>query len=319
MKYCRVTALHRLQIKAYLEVNLNQTEISDKLGFDKSTISRELCRNSGQRGYRPKQAQRFCEERQLYRFTPRKMLPGMIDQIEQKLKLRWSPEQVSNRFKMEGMASVSAETIYRYIDRNRCKGGELWKYLRWSRRQRKRRFPSQDRRGIIQNAVSISDRSKQANQRKKPGHWERDTMLGKNRKTAILVLTDRKTRFNRFAKLNRRLASGVTHKTIALLAGFPCRSITNDRGQEFSDHEKLSRKLRVGVYFCDPYSSYQRGTNENRIGILRQYFPKKTDFSDLHWKTLRKVEFEINNRPMKCLDWRTPYEVMMKKSCTTFV
>jgi IS30 family transposase len=141
-------------------------------------------------------------------------------------------------------------------------------------------------------------------------------MLGKNRKTAILVMVDRKTRYNRFAKLNRRLAPVVTKKTMALLSGFPCRSITNDRGQEFSDHQNLAQRLKVGVYFCDPYSSYQRGTNENRIGILRQYFPKRTDLSNLHWKTLKKVELEINNRPMKILDWRTPYEAMMKKSCT---
>jgi IS30 family transposase len=141
-------------------------------------------------------------------------------------------------------------------------------------------------------------------------------MIGKDRKTAILALVDRKSRYNRFAKLNRRLAPGVTNKTMKLLEGLPCRSITNDRGHEFADHERLTRKLKIQVYFCDPYSSYQRGTNENRIGILRQYIPKQTDLSTVHGNRLRRIEFEMNNRPMKCLDWRTPYEAMMKKSCT---
>ena len=316
MSYRRVTHEDRLQIKAYLDVDLNQTEIADKLGFAKCTMSREIGRNSGRRGFRPKQAQSFSDSRQEYRLRPRKMLPDMVDRIEEKLKIKWSPEQISNYFRVQSTPTVSAETIYQFVYRNRKEGGELWRNLRWSRRQRKRRFPSEERRGRIQNATPIADRSRQANKRKKRGHWERDTMIGLNRKTAILALVDRKTRYNRFAKLNRRLAPGVTQKTIALLEGLPCRSITNDRGHEFADHERLARKLKVQVYFCDPYSSWQRGTNENRIGILRQYLPKKTDLSTLHGNRLRKIEFEINNRPMKCLDWGTPYEAMMKKSCT---
>jgi transposase, IS30 family len=319
MKYRRVTHEDRLGIKAFLDAGLNQSEIADKLGFNKSTLSREMRRNRGGRGYRPKQAQKLAEERQEYRLRPRKMLPEMIRRIEAKLRLKWSPEQISNRFRVEGQSTVATETIYRYVYSDRGRGGELWKHLRWSRRQRKRRFPSEERRGKIQNATPISERPMQANRREKRGHWERDTMIGKNRKTAILALVDRKSRFNRFAKLNRRLAPGVTNKTIQLLKGLPCRSITNDRGQEFADHACLSKKLKVPIYFCDPYSSYQRGTNENRIGILRQYFPKKTDLSNLHWKTLRKVELEINNRPMKILDWKTPYEAMMGKSCAAVV
>ena len=126
-----------------------------------------------------------------------------------------------------------------------------------------------------------------------------------------------KTCFNRFTKLNRRKAVEVTNKTNKALLGLPVRSITNDRGKEFNDIKTLEAKIGVKVFFCDPYSSYQRGTNENRIGILRDYLPKKTDLNNLSWKYLKKIEFEINNRPMKCLDWRTPYEAMMSKRCTT--
>lgn len=319
MNYRRVTHEDRLVMKTCLDVGLTQSQIADKTGFDKSTISREIARNTGGRGYRPKQAQRLCDERQLYRLRPKKMTPEMVSRIRGKLEIKWSPEQISNRLKQEGLSSVSAETIYQYIYKDTVAGGQLWRNLRRARRSRKPRFPREERRGTIQNATSIHDRPKQAERRKKRGHWERDTMLGKNRKTGVLALTDRKSRFNVFKKLNRRKAVVVTQKTVMALRGLPVRSITNDRGQEFNDAKNLEKKIGVTVYFCDPYSSHQRGTNENRIGILRQYLPKGSDLSSLHWKKLKKIEFEINNRPMKCLDWLTPYEVMMKKSCTAFL
>ena len=143
--------------------------------------------------------------------------------------------------------------------------------------------------------------------------WERDTMIGANNKSAILVLTDRKSRFNKFIKLKGKKSDKVTGATIKSLKGLPVASLTNDRGKEFADHKELSKKLGIKVYFCDPYTSCQRGTNENRIGILRQYFPKGTDLSLLKNSQIKKAETEINNRPMKCLDWKTPYEIMMGK------
>ena len=318
MSYRRVTYDDRLRIKAFIDAGLKQNAIAGKTGFDKSTIGREIKRNSGGRGYRPKQAQKLCDGRQIYRFRPKKMTAEVESMIVEKLELRWSPEQISNRLKLEEKPSVSSETIYKFIDKDTRSGGQLWRQLRRSRRQRKPRFPRENTRGTIKDANPISERPKQADKRKKSGHWERDTMLGKNRKTAILVCTDRKTRYNKFKKLNRRRAVNVTDKTVIALKGLPMRSITNDRGQEFNDAKRLEKKIGVKVYFCDPYSSFQRGTNENRIGILRDYLPKGTELENLHWKRLQKIEFEINNRPMKCLDWQTPYEVMMNKSCTAF-
>jgi IS30 family transposase len=316
MAYRRVTSEDRLRIKDGLDAGLSKSELADKLGFHKSTIGREISRNSGLRGYRPKQAQRFTRIREESKHGPYKLNPVVMSMISERLELKWSPEQISHRLKLEGAADISTEAIYKFIDQDRGNGGNLWRHLRRSSRSRRRRFPSEERRGKIKNAVPISERPKKANQRKKIGHWERDTMLGKDRKTGVLVITDRRSRFNKFRKLNRRVATKVTKETIHALRDLPVKSITNDRGQEFSDHEKCSRKMKVQIYFCDPYSSYQRGTNENRIGILRQYFPKKTDLSKLSNRQLAKIEFEINNRPMKCLDWLTPYEVMMGKSCT---
>jgi IS30 family transposase len=195
-------------------------------------------------------------------------------------------------------------------------GGNLWRQLRRSRRRRKRRFPSEDRRGQISDATPIEERGKGAENRKKRGHWERDCMIGKDRKNAVIAMVDRKSRYNVFSKIKQKLAVKVTARTVSMLGDLPLRSITNDRGHEFADHKRLRKKLGVKVFFCTAHSSWQRGTNENRIGVLRQYLPKGTDISKLHWKTLRKYQNEMNHRPMKCLDWRTPHEVMFDLSCT---
>lgn len=316
MQYRRVTAEDRLRIKDGLDAGLTKSAIADKLGFHKSTVGREITRNKGLKGYRPKQADEFAVAREESKHGPYKLNPVIIMKVIERLELKWSPEQISNRLRIEGEETVSAETIYKLIQEDQKSGGELWRNLRRSNRTRKKRFPSEDRRGKIQNARSISKRPKKANKRKKLGHWERDLMVGKNHRSAVLVITDRKSRFNKLRKLNGKFAKKVTKETITALKDLPKKSMTNDRGQEFSDHKNYESKTKIKVYFCDPYSSYQRGTNENRIGILRQYYPKKTDLTSLTNKQLEMIEFEINNRPMKILDWKTPYEVMMEKSCT---
>ena len=311
MSYRRVTYQDRLVIKASLKKGLTRAEIADKLGFHKSTVSREIKRNTGCRGYRPKQAEKKAAEREASKHFAYKMNPILIDQIVQRLQLKWSPEQISNRLKLEGQPSVSTETIYKFIDEDRRRGGDLWKHLRRSQRRRTKRFPSIERRGKIKNAIPISERPKTANERKRLGHWERDLMIGKNNKSAVLALVDRKSRFNKFRKLDGKYSTKVTRETIKALKGLPKGSITNDRGMEFSDHQSCQKRLKVKIFFCDPYASYQRGTNENRIGVLRQYYPKKTDLTKLTNEELKVVEIEINDRPMKALDWLSPYEVMM--------
>jgi len=316
MSYSRVTWEDRIKIKILLHQGKTNTEIAKVIGKNKSTVGRELRRNTGGRGYRVRQAQSFAVAREELKHVPYVLTGPLKKDISKRLRMKWSPEQISNRLRVENKPSASAETIYKFVYADKEAGGELWKNLRRSHRSRRRRFPSHERRGRIKDARPISKRSKAANERKTIGHWERDTMIGLDRKSAVLALVDRKTRFNKFIKLNRRLAPKVTAATIKALKGLPVASITNDRGLEFADHKSCSSKMKVKIFFCDPYTSSQRGTNENRIGILRQYFPKRTDLKSISNKMVRKVEFEINNRPMKCLDWKTPYEVMMKKSCT---
>ncbi len=208
---------------------------------------------------------------------------------------------------------MSIETIYKYIYIERKLGGNLWRHLRRSHKARRRRVHSRTLGKVGDNPTSIWERPRAVENRNEVGHWERDTMLGGGHQAGVLVFSERKTRFNKFIKMKKRRAAEVTDKTIEQLKNLPCHSITNDRGQEFSDHKRCSQKMNVKIYFCDPYSSYQRGTNENRIGILRQYLKKQFNPKSLTQKRLSEIEMEINNRPMKCLDWMTPSEVMFEK------
>lgn len=314
--YHRVTAEDRLLVKAYLDVGLNQSEVAVKLGFHKSTISRELRRNSGGRGYRHKQAQRFSQEKQAWRSNPRKLNRELVKTINRLLAKKWSPLQISERLRHEGNMSVCYETIYQHVYSDFKSGGTLFTHLRFSHRKRKPRFPrrNKDRRGLIKNAVSIEKRPVGANNRSRFGHWERDTMFGKDKRNSMLLVVDRKSRFVKLGKLSRRTAPLTLKKTKELLRRLPKRTMTNDRGKEFTDHEQLTKDLGLPVYFCHPYTSSERGTAENRIGIVRQYLPKGSDLKYLKHKTLKIIEWELNNRPMKCLDWRTPYEVLFGRT-----
>lgn len=312
--YRRMAFEDRVQMKAYLDAGLTQAEIGVKLGFHRSTISRELTRNRGKRGYRYLQAHERSTERQLWRQNPRRMTPDMVSTVNRLLRAKWSPEQISHRLIHEGQASVSYETIYQHIYTDSLEGGRLYANLRFSHRKRKPRFPraNKDRRGIIKNAISIEERPQGANNRSRVGHWERDTMFGKDKKNSVLILADRRSRYLKFGKLSRRTAENTLIKTKELLEGLPKKTMTNDRGKEFTDHEQLSADLKMPVFFCHPYTSSERGTVENRIGVLRQYLPKGSDLKHLKHKTLRIIEMELNKRPMKCLDWKTPYEVLYR-------
>lgn len=309
-RYRRVTEQDRIAIKRGLRVGLSQVDIADNLGFHKSTISRELKRNTGLGGYRVQQAQRLSQARQVYRFRPKKLTSENRDTVISMLEMRWSPEQISRRLSLEkNRLEISHETIYQMVLKDREAGGQLWRHLRKSYRRRRFRQRSRDPRGKIQNFTPIEDRNIKCNNREEIGHWERDTMIGKRMMDSLLVIVDRKSRLIKIAKLNTRKAEETAQATIQLLKDEKCRSITNDRGHEFWNHRKVSKKLNVPVYFCNPYASHERGTNENRIGLVRQYIKKRTAFIKVSTELIRSIEENINLRPMKCLGWRTPFEV----------
>ena len=263
MSYRRVTYQDRLVIKASLDASLSKTKIADKLEFYKSTISREIKRNMGGRGYQTSTKESRRKGR--LKNGPYKMNPIIMTQIIERLEAKWSPEQISNRLKLEGEPRVSTETIYKFINEARQMGGPLCRHLRRSGRRRKSRFPSVDRRDRIKDDRPLSCRPKAAEKRKTLGHWERDPMVGKNHKSSVLVITDRKSRFNKFRKLYGKYSKEVTKDTISALKCLPKGSMSNNRGLEFSDHKGYEKKIKVKVFFCDPYSNYQRETKENRL------------------------------------------------------
>ena len=311
--YRRLTQVDRIRIKDFLILGLSQTQIADKLKVHKSTISREIKRNSGLKGYRSQQAQRTAEQRQAFLSNLRKWTAALEKKVKVLLKRKWSPEQISSRFKLERKESISHQRIYEFIEEDRLSGGDLRKNLRHSRKLRKKGSRSEDHRGQIKEARCIEERPKSVNGRSYFGHWERDTMHGAEKKGGLLVCVERKYRYVKLTKLLRRTAAKTAMATIRLLRDFPVRTITNDRGHEFGHHNQVAHQLNTQVFFCHPYSSCERGTNENRIGVIRQYFPKKTPLLDVTWYQLRRVEKEINSRPMKCLGWRTPSEVFLKQ------
>ena len=311
--YRRLNQTDRIRIRDFLSTGLSQSQIANRLKVHKSTISREIKRNSGQRGYRSKQAQKKAEQRQNFRSNSRRWTPVLEKKVRALLKRKWSPEQIASRLKIEKKGTISHQRIYEFIKEDRQVGGELWRSLRHSRKMRRKRCRSKDHRGQIKGARCIEERSKSVEKRGYFGHWERDTMQGVERKGGLLVCVERKYRYVRIAKLLRRTAEKTAEATVRLLRDFPVKTITNDRGHEFGHHSEVSEKLKAEVFFCHPYSSQERGTNENRIGVIRQYFPKKSSLLDVSWHQLRKVEKEINSRPMKCLGWRTPSEAMLKQ------
>ena len=311
--YRRLTEVDRIRIKDFVSMGLSQLQIADKLKVHKSTISREIKRNSGQRGYRSKQAQRMAEERQAFRSSLRKWTLSLEKQVRVLLRRKWSPEQIASRLKLERKEAISHQRIYEFIKEDKLGGGDLWKSLRHSTRRRRKRSRATDHRGQIKEAHCIEERPVSVKNRKYFGHWERDTMHGVERKGGMLVCVERKYRYVRLAKLLRRTAEKTASATVRLLRDFPVRTITNDRGHEFGHHNEVAHHLNTKVFFCHPYSSQERGTNENRIGVIRQYFPKRSRLLDLTWYQMRRVEKEINNRPMKCLGWRTPSEALRKE------
>ena len=306
----------RYYIKAQRDIGKTIAKIASKLKVDKSTISRELNRNCGQRGYRPKQAQTNASRRWKNADKAIKLTPPLKRFITKKIRQDWSPEQITGRLRREGRSSVSHERIYQFIGEDKAAGGDLWTHLRWSSKKRRKRYGIRDRRGEIPNRRSIEKRGKKANKRKKLGHLERDLIIGNGHQGALLTVVDRKSRMTFAARLKGKSAKEVHQATLKILRPIRAllKTMTNDNGKEFASHERTAKRLKVKIYFCHPYSSYERGTNENTNGLLRQYFPKsKTDFTKVTDREVRSSLNKLNSRPRKCLGFKTPLEVIRKK------
>lgn len=314
-QYRHLTKKDRYHIKAQNDVGKSTALIAKKVGCDKSTVSRELRRNRGKRGYRSKQAHLMARRRWKGANKAVKMTPELIRTIEVHLRQKWSPEQITGRLRRESKPNVSHERIYQHVLKNKKEGGDLWRCLRWSHRRRRKRYGRVDCRGEIADRVSIEKRGRKANKRRRVGHLERDLVIGKNHRGALLTIVDRKSRLTLAARVKAKTAKQVHAATVALLKPIrrAIKTITNDNGKEFASHKKTAKELKVKVYFSHPYSSWERGTNENTNGLLRQYFPKKmTDFTKVSAREVRDAQNELNSRPRKCIGFRTPIEVFRK-------
>lgn len=309
--YSHLTQEERYQIYALMKAGLLQTQIAAVLGRSPSTISRELRRNRGQRGYRPHQAhERSCQRARAARTRPR-ITESQWQAIAELLRQHWSPEQIADRAALEGTLAITHERIYHFIYADKAGGGELWRCLRGQKPYRRRYGSGRERRGQIADRVGIEQRPSEVQRRERIGHWEADTVHGRARQGAVLSLVERRSRLTRLAKLPRATAKAVRQAARRRLRpiAHAVESITADNGKEFADHRAISRALDALFYFAEPYASWQRGTNENTNGLIRQYLPKSRDLRKLSGAEVRKIENRLNHRPRKCLGFLTPYEV----------
>ena len=288
-----------------MKEGLNCTQIANNLGRSKSTISREIRRNKGGRGYRPKQADRLAQERSIGSRNARRIEPHVLKAAFERISEQLSPEQVAAEL------PISHEALYQHIYVNKADGGLLWKNLRSQKKKRKRYAGGTDRRGQIPGRRPIHERPADVETRRTVGHWEGDTVIGAGHKQAIVTLVERRSGYARLMKVSHKTSKQVADAVIKKLRSINARvkTITFDNGKEFAEHARIDEALGSKTYFADPFSSWQRGSNENFNGLLRQYIPKKRPLSTVTDEELKMIEERLNNRPRKRLRFKTPNQV----------
>jgi IS30 family transposase len=310
MNYQQITSVERYIISALRKQGLNQSEIARHLGKHRSSICREFQRNCCNDGdYRPSKAasrtrNRRSRSRRNQQFTDRD-----FRLVENLLRQQWSPEQISGHLELTGQLSISHETIYRYVWRDWVEGGVLYRELRCARKQRRKRYRSYDSRGRLPGKRHISERPEAATKRSRRGHWEIDTVVGSSRH-CVVTLVERKTGFTLIGKLRARTKEELNQRTIALIMRHAHRfkTITADNGTEFHAYDEIEHKTGVTFYFATPHHSWERGSNENANGLIRQYLPKRTSMTRLTQHQCNVIAHKLNTRPRKRLGYKTPEE-----------
>ena len=302
----------RCQIHALKKTGISQTAMAKIVGVSQPTISRELKRNTGLNGYRHQQAQRLCDQRRRATHKAFKMTLEHIQCIEEKLFEQWSPEQISGWLLVEKGYSLSHETIYRHIWKDKQNKGNLYLRLRRKSKPYQSRAKKKAGRGFIKNRTGIEERPAVVDERSRLGDWEIDLVIGKGHSGALVTIVERLTSYTVSTRINDKSAKTVTAATIALLLPFKeqVKTITADNGKEFAYHEEVTEALEAPVYFADPYSSWQRGLNENTNGLLREYWPKSTNFKNVSLEEVTRVISQLNDRPRKKLKFKTPANKM---------
>ena len=305
MTYQHLSQTERYQIYILMKDGKTQTQIAQLMDRHKSTISRELARNTGLKGYRPKQACLLAEERSLGCRNAAQITADQWNQTVDCLLAQWSPVQIANQ------VGISHETIYRHVYADKAAGGNLYQQLRCQKKRKKRYASGRDRRGQIVGRRPISERPAHIETRSQVGHWEGDTVIGAAHKQAVVTLVERKSGYAVLAKVKNKTSDLVSSAIITKLNAVTplVKTLTFDNGKEFAGHSTIDTALNSTTYFADPFASWQRGSNENFNGLLRQYIPKKRALSTVTDKELRMIQDQLNNRPRKRLGFKTPSEV----------
>ena len=317
--YTQLTEIQRYQIYTMKKASYSQTQIADEIGVHKSTISRELSRNCGLKGYRPKQAHQLALNRRSDK-KPLRVIESHWAEIERLIKLYWSPEQISHRLLAEQAYPISPEWIYQYIYRDKANGGSLYRYLR-CQKQRKKRYGHYDKRGTLVNQTWIDERPECVEDRHRIGDWEGDTIVGARHKGVLVSLVERKSRFTVLGHSRSKTMTEVGNQIIVRLNRLKgkVKTITYDNGREFGEHEHIAKQLGADIYFAHPYRSWERGTNENTNGLIRQFFPKTRSLIKIDESEIQSTQDRLNHRPRKCLNYKTPHEVFYNSKETLTV
>ena len=312
MKYTHLTQDERYQIAILAKAGHDQSDIARVMNRHKSSIGREMTRNRGERGYRPKQAHEFSQARMRACENGPRVAPETWALVDVKLGETWSPEQVAGYLKVNGQATVSHESIYQRIYADKRAGGTLHRTLRCQKARRKR-YGGRERRGTIPNQVSIDLRPAIVAERGRFGDWEADLVIGAGQKQALVTINERTSRYSLIAHVPFKTAQAVSDTMISLLTPFAAsvHTLTTDNGKEFAQHERIAEELDADFFFAHPYASWERGANENMNGLIRQFFPKKMCFDSITPDQVAFAMHRLNHRPRKCLGFKTPHEVFM--------
>ena len=309
--YTHLTQKERYHIETLLKQKFSLNAIAKGMGRVGSTLSRELKRNSGQRGYRHQQADRMANQRHIDKPKAIKLDQEMQQVITPLIQEKWSPEQISGRLKQQGKKSVSHETIYRFLLADKAAGGELYTHLRHQAKPYRKRYGKKDYRGIIPARVDIDERPAIVDEKTRLGDWEADTVIGKGHQGVLVTLTERVSKLNLVIPIVRKEAELTKEAIIQALKPFATwvHTITFDNGREFCKHTEIAKALDCKTYFAKPYHCWERGLNENHNGLLRQYFPKQSPLDKVTQHEADLAVSALNNRPRKLLNYRTPWEV----------
>jgi IS30 family transposase len=321
-KYSHLNQGQRHRISALERAGHSISFIADHLGVSKSTVSREIKRNAKKFGsYNAVCAQEMANERKERFSLNRKFTPGMEKFIREKLSQeQWSPEQIKGYCDKNNIPMISHERIYQFIWQDKAAGGDLYGHLRTGHKKQRRRYGSGKATfQTIKNRVFIDQRPEVINNKQRYGDWEIDTIVGKNNKGAIVTLVERKSAFTLMAKLSGKNADELASTVVNLMAPYKDKvlSITSDNGSEFTRHQRIAKKLQAQFFFAHPYSSWERGLNENTNKLIRQYIPKKIPFDHIDQNYINLITLKLNKRPRKNLNYNSPlwvYLTNFKKS-----